>query len=92
MNEQHQKLKLYLDKQITDCIQRCKLLTGENRMDEGNFEKVRANVYEIFKTILSAAEKVYGTDNIAGKRFFLEKAERTRQTTWRYRKNAHGKH
>ena len=75
MNEQHQKLKLYLDKQITDCIQRCKLLTAENRMDEGNFEKVRANVYEIFKTILSAAEKVYGTDNIAEKRFFLEKAD-----------------
>ena len=44
-------------------------------MDGGNFEKVRANVYEIFKTILSAAEKVYGTDNIAEKRFFLEKAD-----------------
>ena len=75
MNEQHQKFESYLDKQILACKQRSELLTTDDRVDEGNFEKIRANVYEIFKTILSAAEKVYGTDNIAEKRFFLEKAD-----------------
>lgn len=71
MNEQQQKFDLYLDERITACKQRSTQLTADHRMDEGNFEKVRANVYEIFKTILSVAEKVCGEDNFARKRFFL---------------------
>ncbi len=75
MNEQHQKFESYLDKQILACKQRSELLTTDDRVDEGNFEKIRANVYEIFKTILSVSEKVCGKDDLARKQFFLQKAE-----------------
>lgn len=75
MNERQQKFELYLDEQIAACKQRSKQLTADERMDESNFEKVRANVYEIFKTILSAAESVCGKDDLAKKRFFLQKVE-----------------
>lgn len=75
MNKQQQKFESYLDEQITACKQRSTLLTADGRMDEGNFEKIRANVYEIFKTILSVAENVCGKDDLAKKHFFLQKAE-----------------
>ena len=75
MSEQQRKLDTYLDEQIKACKQRGKLLAEDDRADEGNFEKIRANVYEIFKTILSVAERVCGNDNLAQKRFFLQKTE-----------------
>ncbi len=69
------EFELYLEEQITACKQRSKQFIADDRMDEGNFEKVRGNVYEIFKTILSVAERVCGEDNLAKRRFFLQKAE-----------------
>lgn len=75
MNEKQQIFQSYLDEHITACIQRSEQLAGDDRRDEGNFEKIRANVYEIFKTILSVAERVCGKDDLAKKRFFLQKAE-----------------
>ena len=75
MNEQQRKFESYLAEQIAACRQRGKLLAEDDRMDEGNFEKVRANVYEIFKTILSVAERVCGKDDSARRDFFLQKAE-----------------
>lgn len=81
MNEQQQKFEVYLDKQIAACKRRGQLLTEDDRIDEGNFEKIRANVYEIFKTILSVAERVCGNDNSAKKVFFLQRAEQI-PTNW----------
>lgn len=75
MKEQQQKFERYLDEQIAACKRRSKLLAEDDRIDEGNFEKIRANVYEIFKTVLSAAEKVCGKDDSAKRRFFLQKTE-----------------
>ena len=75
MNEQQQKFELYLEEQIAACEQRRALLIADDRTDEGNFEKVRANVYGIFKTILCAAQQACGKDDFAKKRFFLQKAE-----------------
>ena len=76
MNEQ-QKFELYLDEQIAACKQHSKLLTADDR----NFERVRANVYEIFKTILSVAERTCGKDDLAKRCFFLQKAEQI-PTSW----------
>ena len=81
MTEQQRKFESYLDDQIAACKQRSKLLAEDTRMDEGNFEKVRANVYEIFKTILAVAERVCGKDDLAKKGFFLQKAEQI-PTSW----------
>lgn len=75
MNELQRKFESYLEEQITACKQRSKLLAQDGRMDEGNFEKIRANVYEMFKTILSAAERVCGKDDFAKRKFFLKKTE-----------------
>ncbi len=75
MSEEQRKFEFYLEKQAAACRQRGKLLDEDGRIDEGNFEKVRANVYEIFKTILSVAERLYGEDNVAKRHFFLQKAE-----------------
>ncbi len=81
MNKKQQEFELYLDEKIAACKQRSKQLTADDRTDEGNFEKVRANVYEIFKTILSVAEKVCKEDELAKKRFFLQKIEQI-PTSW----------
>ena len=81
MNEQQRKFESYLDEQIASCKQHSKQLAEDDRMDEANFEKVRANIYEIFKTILSVAERVCGNDNLAKRRFFLQKAEQI-PTSW----------
>lgn len=75
MNEPQQKFELYLDTQITACRQRSKQLAEEDRVDESNFEKIRANVYEIFKTVLSAAGKASKGDEPAKRSFFLQKTE-----------------
>lgn len=82
MNEQQRKFESYFDEQITACQQRSKMLAEDDRMDEGNFEKIRTNVYEIFKTILSAAERVCEKDELAKRAFFLQKAEQI-PTSWR---------
>ena len=81
MNEQQRKFESYLDEQTAACKQRGKLLTADDRMDEGNDEKVRANIYEIFKTILSVADRVCGMDDLAKRRYFLQKAEQI-PTSW----------
>lgn len=75
MNELQRKLTSWFDEQIMVCKQRSELLAADDRTDEGNMEKIRANVYEIFKTILSVAEKTCGKDDSAMKHFFLQKAE-----------------
>lgn len=80
MNEQ-QKLESYFEERIAVCKQRSRQLAEEERIDEANFEKVRANVYDIFKTILSAAERVCGKDDLAERRFFLQKMEQI-PTSW----------
>lgn len=81
MSEQQRSFELYLDEQIAAGKQRSKLLAADDRTDEGNLEKIRINVYGIFKTILSAAERVYGEDDLAKKHFFLQKAEQI-PTNW----------
>lgn len=75
MNKQQQKFALYLDEQITACRKRGEQLAADNRMDERNFEKIRENVYEIFKTILSAAERACEGDKTAERQFFLQRTE-----------------
>ena len=73
MNEQHRIFESYLEEQIAACNLRGALLTADGRPDEGNFEKIRANIYEIFKTILPVSEKVHEKDDSAKKDFFLQK-------------------
>lgn len=75
MNERQQQFERWLAEQTAACKQRGKLLAEDDRTDEATFEKIRANVYEIFKTILSVAERVCGSDDRARRDFFNQKAE-----------------
>lgn len=68
-------LNSYFDKQISLCKQCNKNLLTDERMDEANFEKVKANVYDIFCTIFSVAVKNSKGDFEAIKRFFILKIE-----------------
>lgn len=69
------KLNSYFDEQIAMCGQRNKELLDDERTDEAAFEKVRANVYDIFRTILSVAVKTSKGDPDAVRRFFVRKTE-----------------
>ena len=69
------KLNTYFDKQITACSLRGQRLQNDNRGDEATFEKIKANVYDIFRTILSVAVDIGKGDPAAVQRFFLQKAE-----------------
>ena len=74
MSERQQKFECWLEEQITACRQRGRLLAEDDRTDEANFEKIRANVYDIFKTILSVAGRVCGEDERARTAFFVQRA------------------
>lgn len=69
------KLNSYFEEQIAMCGQRSKELLADEHTDEATFEKVKANVYDIFRTILSAAVKTGKGDPDAVRRFFVQKTE-----------------
>lgn len=75
MSERQQKFECWLEEQIAACKQRGRRLQADDRTDEANFEKIRANVYDIFKTVLSVAGRVCGEDERARKAFFSQRAE-----------------
>ena len=47
----------YFEEQIRLCAERREALLADERGDEANFEKVRSNVFDIFRTVLSVAER-----------------------------------
>lgn len=69
------KLNRYFEEQIAMCNQRNKKLLDDERTDEATFEKVKANVYDIFRTILSVAVITSKGDPDAVRRFFVQKIE-----------------
>lgn len=69
------KLNSYFEEQIAMCDRRNKELIADDRTDEATFEKVKANVYDIFRTILSVAVKTGKGDPDAVRRFFVLKTE-----------------
>lgn len=75
MKEWAEKMETYFTQKITGCTAQFAQLTADNRADEADFQKIRANVYDIFRTILSVAIKTKGSDPAAVRSFFLEKTE-----------------
>lgn len=47
----------WLTEKSAACMARRKQLWDDDRRDEANFEKIRADVYDIFKTVLTVVEK-----------------------------------
>ena len=75
MKSKVEKLNVYFEQSIAACKERENALISDQRADEANFEKIRANIYDIFRTILNAALKKCGDDESAVKEFFAEKIE-----------------
>ena len=59
MNNQ---ITTYFEERIAACQAAAAALTADNRADEAVFEKIRLNVFDIFRTVYNAGEKVSGGD------------------------------
>lgn len=74
MEQKLSQMDRYFEEQIAICHRRGQALLADGRADEAAFEKVRANVFGIFRTVLSVAAKSGGGDPDAVRRFFAQKA------------------
>lgn len=75
MEQKISKLNSYFDKKISLCERCSKKLQTDDRADEAAFEKIKANIYDIFRTILSVAVKTGKGDAEAVRRFFILKIQ-----------------
>lgn len=71
MQDMIAKLNEFFDTQIAACARRNRELVADGRADEAVFEKVKSNIYDIFRTVLSVAVKTCADDPEALKDFFL---------------------
>lgn len=82
MNDVFARMDAYFDEQTALCAQREQALRADGRDDEASFERIRANVFDIFRTMLFVARQVSGGEEAAARRFFAEKLE-TIPANWR---------
>lgn len=73
---------IHLNERMEDCKQRAAKFRAEGRVDEGVFENIRMNVYEIFQTLFLAAERNCGGDNFLLQKNFLQKLDQVPEN-WR---------
>ena len=52
----------YFEERIAACQAAAAALNADNRSDEAVFEKIRMNVYDIFRTVYTAGEKISAGD------------------------------
>ena len=69
------KLMKALQVKVAEATQSAAALAAEDRRDDANLEKIRANVYGIFVSVLQAAEK-QSTDEATRRTFFENNLER----------------
>ena len=69
------KLNSWFDEKIALCGQRNQKLTADERADEAIFEKVKANIYDVFRTVFSVAVRTGNGNADAVKAFFIQRAE-----------------
>lgn len=91
MKQRIDQLNRYFEEQIALCRQKEQALREDARQDEGTFEKIRANIFDIFRTVLSAGVKVHPNDPEALKTFFLQRLEQI-PSGWRASYEKAGRH
>lgn len=82
MEQRISRLNNYFDRQIAFCQQRRQELLADDRADEAVFEKIQANVYDIFRTVLGATAKACRNDPDKTKQDFLVKVQQI-SLNWR---------
>lgn len=75
MKQKIEKFTAYLDAAIARCTEQEKTLIADERKDEAIFEKIRANVYNIFLTVFGAALRNRDEDPEKVRAFFLKQIE-----------------
>lgn len=73
MKQKIEAMNDYFSRQIEGCGQREQALRADERKDEAVFERIRANVYDIFRTTLSAAAQTRGEDAQGVQTFFQQR-------------------
>ena len=68
-------LNSWFGEKIALCGKRNQELNEDGRTDEAVFEKVKANIYDVFRTVLSVAVKTGSGDADAVRSFFEQRAE-----------------
>lgn len=68
------QMNTYFADKLSECNTKKKILFADDRKDEANFWQIRANIYDIFRTILSVAQKTQKNET-AVKNFFIGKLD-----------------
>lgn len=75
MKQKIETFTTYLDDAIARCAEQEKALVADERKDEAIFEKIRANVYNIFRTIIGVAVNTCGEDADKIREFFMKRID-----------------
>ena len=75
MKQKIETFTAYLDDAIAHCAEQEKALIADERKDEAIFEKIRANVYNIYRTILGVAVQNCGEDADKIRERFMKQLE-----------------
>ena len=76
------KINTYFEEQIAACQAASAALVGDNRPDEAVFEKIRMNVFNIFRQVYSAGERA-GNGDPEKQMDFLRKQLENIPSSWR---------
>ena len=69
------KLNSWFEEKIAQCSKHNQELNEDGRTDEAIFEKVKVNIYDVFRTVFSVAVKTGGGDADTVHAFFVKRAE-----------------
>ena len=67
------QITTYFEEKIAACQAAVAALTADNRADEAIFEKIRMNVFDIFRTVYNAGAKASGGDEEKRLNFLRER-------------------
>ena len=69
------KLNRYFEDRIAACWRRQMELLAYDRADEARFERISANVYSLFQTLLAVAVELHRDDEKTARRYFVQMIE-----------------
>ena len=75
MDQKITSLNNWFDEKIALCVKRNQELNGDGRADEAIFEKVKSNIYDVFRTVFSVAVRTGSGNADEVKAFFVQRAE-----------------
>lgn len=73
MENRLEKMEMYFAQMVAGCERQYISLWADERTDDAAFQRIRSNVFGIFRTILPVCIKLSGGDLARAKSVFLEK-------------------